>query len=275
MNAYHEKEAARLSENTVVSIKNIVDEPGPMTQLHWHNSYEILYVRYGSGKQQINSKTFQFIPGSVTILLPGDIHTTIATSQDGCEIDVLQFMGTYFSPKEEFLYDLKSTVIDVPDKEVLGLFDKIYQHVHGTSKGEFLIVSGAVSMLCGILSEQCQSAVSVVKRTDFARNVCQYLGDTDDIKLERVSQYFGYSPEHFSRRFHADMGISYKHYCERVKMQRALDFFDKSHASLGEIAEALGYSETSSFIRAFKRIYGTTPGNYRRMRDFHPSADNK
>lgn len=267
MNAYHEAEVTRLSDHAVYFIKNIVDKPIPMTHLHWHNSYEILYVRRGFGEQQINAEKFRYIPGSVTVLVPGDIHTTVSESQDGSEIDVLHFIGSYFGSNEDGLRDLKSMYLDKAHEEIPGLFDKICQYTYSTERSESLILSGAVSMLCGILAEQCRSTEETAGKTDFALHVCRYLRDAVDIRLEDVSHFFGYSPEHFSRKFHAELGVSFQHYRERILMQRSLDFFDNPNISLGEIAEILGYSDASSFIRAFKRIYGITPGNYRRMRN--------
>jgi AraC-like DNA-binding protein len=122
--------------------------------------------------------------------------------------------------------------------------------------------------VCKCVGNSVDTALELLaKKTDFVLNVCRYLKNTDDIRLEHVSHYFGYSPEHFSRKFHAELGVSFKRYCEQILIQRSLDYFDKPNISLGEIAEILGYSDASSFIRAFKRIYGITPGNYRRMRN--------
>lgn len=266
MQAYHEKEAITLSEQKVVFKKNIVKEPRSMVNPHWHEAYEILYVRYGFGEQQINSKKFAFVPGTVIVIFPGDIHATTATSPNGSEIDVLQFSAEYFGSKKDLLMDLTSSVIENAANEICELFDSIDRHASSIDASERLIVSGAVFMLCGILLGYCRNAASVVKMTEFVNNACRYLRDHDDISLEAAAQYFGYSHEHFSRKFHAELGISYKHYCEKIKMQKFMKACEGNIGSLAEIADTLGYSDTSSFIRAFKRIHGITPGTYRKLK---------
>ena len=95
MEAYHEKRAGILSKQKIQISKNTVKTPGFMVENHWHEAYEILFVREGCGEQQINGKKFDFSKNTVIVIRPGDIHATVATSSMGCEIDVLQFVPEY------------------------------------------------------------------------------------------------------------------------------------------------------------------------------------
>ena len=269
MQAYHEERSAILSEKKIRVFENVVTQPGVMVENHWHDSYEILFVREGFGEQQINAQKFSFAPGTVIVVCPGDIHATVATSKNGCAIDVLQFVQEYFGAKEEHVTDLISSSIKADGKEIYTLLETIKKHALAENSSDELILSGATFMLCGILLKSCRNSTSVAKMTAFTSDVCVYLRKLDDTKLESVSRHFGYSPEHFSRKFHADSGISYKHYCEKIKMQKILKALEDDVISLSEIAERLEYSDTSSFIRSFKRIYGITPGSYRKLKKFN------
>ena len=267
MQVYHENERAVLSEDKIFFIKNAVSEPSAMARLHWHNSYELLYVRSGYGEQQINSERIRFKPGDAVIIRPGDIHNTYALSEGGAEIDVLQFIGEYFGGREAELYSLKSGVIETNNGEVSDIFEKIcgYTDKKADTADGSLVLVGLVYMLCGIMSGYCKGVKPHAVRSEFAETVCLHVAEADDIRLETVSRYFGYSAEHFSRRFHAETGVSYKYYCERIKMQKFQSLLGDSKVSVEQIAEMVGYSDASSFTRAFKRIYGITPGAYRRL----------
>lgn len=267
MQAYREERVDILFKNKIHFFKNVVKEPGSMVENHWHDAYEILLVREGFGVQQINAQKFDFSKNTVILIRPGDIHATVATSPNGCDIDVLQFVPEYFGTREDQLWDLVSSVIEEAGEEIPALLDKIKSYARSENSHGELILSGAMFMLCGILLHHCRDATSVVKMTAFARNVCQYLRDSDDTKLESVSRHFGYSPEHFSRKFHAELGIPYKHHCEKIKIKQILKSLDDDSIPLSQIAEQLKYSDTSSFVRAFKRIYGITPGAYRRLKN--------
>jgi AraC-like DNA-binding protein len=58
---------------------------------------------------------------------------------------------------------------------------------------------------------------------------------------------------------------SYAALLEQVRRQLAADLVAAGHYSLTEVAFILGYSEPSSFHRAFKRWTGTTPEQFRRQ----------
>ena len=269
MQAYREERSSILAEKKIRLFKNVVKKPSVMVENHWHDSYEILFVKDGFGDQQINAQKFTFGPGSVIVVRPGDIHATVATSLAGCEIDVLQFVQEYFDEREDLLTDLTSSVTDTDNEEIYSLLECIKKYAESDKTSDELILSGAMFMLCGMLLRNCHNSTAVVKATSFTHEVYQYLRNSDDIKLESVAQRFGYSPEHFSRKFHTDSGISYKHYCEKIKMQQILRALEDDVIPLSEIAYRLEYSDTSSFVRAFKRIYGITPGAYRRLKKFN------
>lgn len=267
MEAYREERADILSKNKIQILKNTVKSPGFMVENHWHDAYEILLVREGCGEQHINGKKFDFSKNTVIVIRPGDIHATVATSPMGCEIDVLQFVSEYLGEREDLLSGLVSSVSETKNGDIPELFDKIKSHIASENADGELMLSGAVFMLCGVLLRDCRHATAVVKMTAFAQSVCQYLRDNGDTKLEAISRHFGYSPEHFSRKFHAESGISYKHYSEKIKIRQVLKSLEEEHIPLSQIAEQLAYSDTSSFVRAFKRIYGISPGAYRRLKN--------
>ena len=266
MRAYHEERAAALSEKKIRIFENIVEEPCVMVEDHWHDSFEILYVRSGSGEQYINGQKFSFTRRSLIVICPGDVHSTVAHSH-GCEIDVLQFEKEYLSEREELIIDLVSFVTDTPEREIPALLENIRKYAPNDTASAELVISGSLFMLCGMILQHRKTSTSIVKASAFASEVCNYVRNNDNIRLDVVCRHFGYSPEHFSRKFHSDSGISYKHYCEKFKMRKFLQALEDGSISLSEIAERLDYSDTSSFIRAFKRIYGMTPGVYRKLRN--------
>ncbi len=63
----------------------------------------------------------------------------------------------------------------------------------------------------------------------------------------------------------AAMWMPYREWCEQLRMRRATKLLHDQQSSIAQIAELLGYSDSSSFIRAFKRIYGITPYQYSRL----------
>ncbi len=59
-------------------------------------------------------------------------------------------------------------------------------------------------------------------------------------------------------------GVGYKDLVENIRHQLASNYLSASGISLQDIAFLLGYSELSSFIRAFKRWTGQSPAEFRK-----------
>ena len=71
------------------------------------------------------------------------------------------------------------------------------------------------------------------------------------------------SPSYFSRLFRREMGENFINYVNRIKVQWAKERLRSSNDSVVQIAQELGYMDSSYFISVFKKFEGTTPLAYR------------
>jgi len=69
----------------------------------------------------------------------------------------------------------------------------------------------------------------------------------------------------FAARFTELVGEPVMHYVARWRMQVAVDSLRVGDASVGQLANLLGYRSEAAFARAFKRIIGVPPGAVRRQ----------
>lgn len=68
----------------------------------------------------------------------------------------------------------------------------------------------------------------------------------------------------FAARFNALVGEPPMQYLTRWRMQLARVWLEEDGATVGELAQRLGYGSEAAFSRAFKRIIGRSPGSVRR-----------
>jgi AraC-like DNA-binding protein len=61
-----------------------------------------------------------------------------------------------------------------------------------------------------------------------------------------------------------DQRTTFQDVLDRVRFAVANELLEDAAAPLPRIAAALGYSEAASFVRAFRRWTGVTPGAWRR-----------
>lgn len=81
-------------------------------------------------------------------------------------------------------------------------------------------------------------------------------------RLEDVACHLGIGSRTLQRRL-AELGHSYQSLVDEARREVALKLVEEGHHSLVEVAFLTGFSEQSSFTRAFKRWSGKTPRTYR------------
>jgi len=83
--------------------------------------------------------------------------------------------------------------------------------------------------------------------------------------VERLEQITGVSRRTIHRRLR-ECGITYQRLLDRIRFDAACEMLFVPDICVRDIACELGYSGTNNFVRAFRRMTGVTPGEYRRRR---------
>lgn len=118
----------------------------------------------------------------------------------------------------------------------------------------------------------CQAPASLlVKYRDHAnvteriRRILRRHLETEMPSLEEVSKSLGVTPQTLRRRLH-DEGQGYQAIKDDLRRDAAIEYLSRSDLTLIEIANLVGFSEPSTFHRAFKKWTGVAPGEYRNTR---------
>ena len=84
-----------------------------------------------------------------------------------------------------------------------------------------------------------------------------------DPKLESIAKQLAMSPRTLQRRLR-DQGVIFNDVLDGMRMRAAKSYLAQRDIAGSEVAYLLGFTEQSSFNRAFKRWSGQTPTEYRR-----------
>jgi AraC-like DNA-binding protein len=98
------------------------------------------------------------------------------------------------------------------------------------------------------------------------RLIINYVEDnlSNDISVAQLAEVAQLSLYHFCRTFKQSFGEPPHCYHTRRRIERAKALLANSKRSITEIAMDVGFSETSSFSTAFRRVTKGTPTSYRR-----------
>lgn len=97
------------------------------------------------------------------------------------------------------------------------------------------------------------------------RDVLSYISInyTQNITLQELSRIHHVSPEHLSRQFKQETGITLIHYISDLRVKKASELLKSSRLSIADISMYVGYADSNYFVKVFKKRYGMTPSAYR------------
>ena len=94
-----------------------------------------------------------------------------------------------------------------------------------------------------------------------------YIGEhyMEEISLEQVASFTGYSRYYFSRAFKNYFGISYSDYLTVKRVNEAVNLLVNTDKPVGEVATEAGFGSIATFNRVFRNQKNCTPTRYRTL----------
>lgn len=97
------------------------------------------------------------------------------------------------------------------------------------------------------------------------QSICDYIQCHihENLTVQMIAEYFGYHPKYLSAQFHKQNNITIKQYLLQSKMDCAKALLVDSTQTIADIAYGLNFSDPHNFSKAFKKIVGISPKEYR------------
>lgn len=122
------------------------------------------------------------------------------------------------------------------------------------------------AQLVRMLDDQCRIRLQRLRTASLGDQVRQHLHGPLGLvaSLDEIARALSLSPRSLRRKLDQE-GTSFRTLVEDERRQIALQFLRSSEMKLDELAIHLGYTDTASFTRAFRRWMGCSPGEYRQQ----------
>ena len=238
--------------------------------LHHHDYYELEVVAEGELLHECNGKSMVLRRGDVYILSPKDVHRLVPFQKtkiyniciytEQCSKSLARLLHNEEYPRFGKLDDNVLEEIGAMHGALRDVLSSTGQYREArTSALTTLLASRLFETTSAEISLQTDQSYSTIARA--MSFIEAHLANP--ITLEEVAAASGYSRTYFSRLFKEIVGINFKDYLERERIEMASHLLSNEEMSITEISYAVGFNSFSSFWRAFKKRKGISPREWR------------
>jgi AraC-like DNA-binding protein len=237
-------------------------------RLHSHGKghYEFHYFVGGAGLFKNGDRTHTIAPGSLHVTPPELDHQIIATDSR----KPITYYAILFETREQELITLLDEQCSRdPEPFKIGtshrffFADLLERHFSGKHElmrsAEHAFISFLFCLAAGFPSSHAQSENVHVEK---ALAIMQSSLDKN-LDLAEVCNRISLSQEYFVRVFSERMGTPPMKYFAHLKVEAARAMLSSTNLRIQQIADNLGYTNQFNFARAFKRLTGQSPSQYR------------
>lgn len=136
--------------------------------------------------------------------------------------------------------------------------DDIQQCPHSSSATGY---SFLMSLLEDVLPGTGKNEVppAIMRAVEYCR--CHF---AEPVTVDQLAEVAGYSRYHFSRQFKLYLGLTPVEYITDLRLQKAVRLVRETLLPLKQVAPQCGFPDGNYLCRVFHRVYGITPGEFRR-----------
>lgn len=281
MNMNHYFEKLNFSDGKKINVSQQIDLKFSDT-MHWHPFVEILLSLHDASEVTINFIKYKLKKNDIVIMYPGDLHSLDHVKEDDYILiqfpfDLLMIISE-FNSSIPIIQQYRYVPNDCPEVDIGHmqlLIRKICQLYFSDTVFAEMKMYALLLEFFSIFGVHCMND----KRKDFFTSVssdyksikkmakaCLYISQNcaENLTLDNVAAYVGFSKYHFSRLFKTYTNMTFTDYVTTERIRKAETLISNSKAQMIDIAFDAGFSSVSTFNRAFKKVKGITPSEFKK-----------
>ena len=249
--------------------------------VHWHDEFEIIYVRSGFLTVSISGESYIGKTGDAFVVSPGNLH--LMGSQTGT-VDYYTFLFPlkYISFRTDDMLDEKLLEplnsghlmicprVNDTAKELCEQLIKIYEAKNDESESKITTQVRTKIILLQFILEMWKKGF-VIENDTSGRNTVEkemvsYIQQnfTGKISLREFGEQFHLSEKYISRYFKEHIHITLSQYVTYLRLEHAKQLLQDTDIPVTDVAMQSGYQNVSYFIRSFQKAYAVSPLKYRK-----------
>ena len=270
-------------ESRYVDTHRDVSWSNATVSLHSHSFYEILFCRNTCGAEYlVGTERYRLQKGDIILIAPGISHRPLLPEDmpEPYKRDVIWFSTEFMEAlRQSFPYIQErrpaySTLLRTGGTgwETLGdLFHNGVWESENKRPGWEVAVIGNTIQLVGLLYRAFvdhTTAPLKAEKPELLDQVLAYVEDhlSEKITLEEVARHFFVSQSTISQTFRQKLGVSFYRCVTQRRLITAKALIEQG-VPLETVSQQVGFTDYSSFYRAFRQEYGISPRQYRKRQE--------
>jgi AraC-like DNA-binding protein len=270
----------------------LVRDPDMRETRHWHDCLEITCLRSGKVDYFVDGETYCMGRGDVIIFNDVEPHGWDVLSESAMEEARASALVATFSPElvtegaslfdYEYLSPFKErgsnfrnrlSADDEGVARLVALLEEAHVEYEAEGPGYRLMIKAIVLQLLTLLqrchrrgSPRTEMLESRRKALERVAGALDFIQDhfREDISLDDAAREAGMSPHYFSTYFKKATGSSFVETLTRLRVCKARELAMGTDRTIADIAMDCGFNNAANFYRAYRRVFGVSPGDERR-----------
>ena len=249
-------------------------KPGGV-DVHHHDFYEVYFLLSGEVEYWIDGRILKMSPGDLLLINPMELHRPILTESTKIyerivvwiNKEYLESLGGgslwgCFDPNQP---DHTNLIRLTPAQRtgVTALLGELVRESYSREFGSELSAQGLLLQFMvrlNRLARHTEQPEQSRQQSALVRQVLSYISEhlSQSISLEDLADRFFVSKYYLSHTFSKEVGVSLYRYIMLRRLLLARQLLGQGMPA-GKVSESCGFSDYTSFYRAFKSEYGISP----------------
>lgn len=234
---------------------------------HKHEYYQIYYVISGEGDFVVSNETVKLERGMYLFTRPNDIHGISNTRDvEGKPLRMLEVKYVVFD--NDFQDRLNQIPIVSQGSDIIEeMLKLVFKEGIETLPWYLEIATHTfIAALYFMIRSQKIEISTNPQKSKVVEQIKENINENYklEITLDQLAQFVGHSKNYICKIFKENTGMTINLYLNKIRIDKAAELLVNTNLDIAEISNEVGYNNIYHFIKTFKKIVGTSPGNFRK-----------